>query len=117
MNDVELRWNKIKSFEDEFHNVVEDRHYTKEEIKLLVDRSDLRNKAIILLMASSGLRIGAIPELRFRDPSFLYCCFTVFCMKYIANLSRYLRLYFLSKLEAFALSISSAVYISPIPYV
>jgi integrase len=67
MNDVELKWNKIKSFKDEFHNVVEDRPYTREEIKLLVDRADLRNKAIILLMASSGLRIGAIPELRFRD--------------------------------------------------
>jgi integrase len=72
MNDVELRWSKIKSFKDEFHNVVEDRPYTREEIKLLVDRSDLRNKAIILLMASSGLRIGAIPELRFRDLEPIY---------------------------------------------
>jgi integrase len=67
MNDVELRWNKIKSFKDEFYNVVEDRPYIREEIKLLVDRADLRNKAIILLMASSGLRIDAIAELRFRD--------------------------------------------------
>ena len=95
--------------------MVEDRPYTREEIKLLVDRSNLRNKAIILLMASSGLRIGAIPELRFRDPSFLYCCFNVFSVEDITNLSRYLRLYSLSKLEAFALSISSAMYISPIP--
>jgi integrase len=61
MNDVELKWNKIKSFKDEFHNVVEDRPYTREEIKLLVDRADLRNKAIILLLASSGIRVGAVP--------------------------------------------------------
>jgi integrase len=47
--------------------VVEGRPYTREEIKLLVDRADLRNKAIILLLASSSMRIGAIPGLRFRD--------------------------------------------------
>jgi integrase len=47
--------------------VVEDRPYTKEEIKTLVDRAELRNKAIILIMASSGMRIGPIPELRMKD--------------------------------------------------
>jgi site-specific recombinase XerD len=67
MNDIELKWNKINSFKDEFHSVTEDRPYTREEIKLLVDRADLRNKAIILLMASSGMRIGAIPILRIKD--------------------------------------------------
>ena len=51
MNDVDLKWNKINSFKGEFHNVVEDRPYTREEIKTLVDRADLRNKAIILLLA------------------------------------------------------------------
>jgi hypothetical protein len=45
MNDVDLKWNKINSFKEEFHNVVEDRPYTREEIKTLVDRADLRNKA------------------------------------------------------------------------
>lgn len=67
INDVELKWNKINMFKGEFHSVVEDRPYTREEIKLLVDRADLRNKAIILLLASSGVRIGAIPGLTFKD--------------------------------------------------
>jgi hypothetical protein len=49
MNDIDLKWKKIKSFKGEFYNVVEDRPYAREEIKTLVDRSDLRNKAIILL--------------------------------------------------------------------
>jgi hypothetical protein len=31
MNDVELKWNKIKSFKEEFHSVVEDRPYTRED--------------------------------------------------------------------------------------
>jgi site-specific recombinase XerC len=63
MNDIDLKWNKINSLKEEFHNMVEDRPYTREEIKLLVDRADLRNKAIILLLASSGVRMGTIPGL------------------------------------------------------
>jgi integrase len=61
MNDIDLKWKKINSFKDEFHSVVEDRPYTREEIKTLMDRAELRNKAIILLMASSGMKVGAIP--------------------------------------------------------
>jgi site-specific recombinase XerD len=67
MNDIELKWNKIKSFKEEFHNMVEDMPYTREEIKTLVDRADLRNKAIILLLASSGVKIGAISDFRIED--------------------------------------------------
>lgn len=64
INDMEdLKWKKINSFKGEYYNVTEDRPYTREEIKILVDRADLRNKAIILLMSYSGLRIGAIPDL------------------------------------------------------
>jgi integrase len=63
----DLKWKKINSFKGEYYNVTEDRPYTREEIKILVDRTDLRNKAIILLMSSSGLRIGAIPDLKVGD--------------------------------------------------
>jgi integrase len=67
MDDVDLKWNKINSFKEEFHSVIEDGPYTREEIKSLVDRADLCNKAIILLLSSSGVRIGAIPGLRIKD--------------------------------------------------
>jgi integrase len=67
LNDVELKWNKIKSFKAEYHSVVEDRPYTREEIKLLVDRASLRDKAVLLLMASAGLRVGAVPSLTIKD--------------------------------------------------
>jgi integrase len=68
MNDIDqLKWKKINSFKGEYYNVVEDRPYTREEVKVLVDRADLRNRAIILLMSSSGLRLGAIPELKIKD--------------------------------------------------
>jgi integrase len=67
MNDVELKWKKIHSFEGEFYRVVEDRAYTHEEIEEMVDVADIRDKALILLMASTGMRLGAIPPLQIKD--------------------------------------------------
>jgi integrase len=67
MNDIELHWKKIHSFKDEPNKRVEDRPYTHSEIATLIKDSSRRNRAIILLMASAGLRVGAIPTLRYRD--------------------------------------------------
>jgi integrase len=67
MNDVQLNWTKIHSFEGEREKKVEDRPYTHSEIKTLVENTDPRNRAIILLMASSGPRVGALPHVRIRD--------------------------------------------------
>jgi integrase len=68
MNDVlSLNWKKIRSFEPEKEKVAEDRPYTRSEVKKLIDNASLRNRAIILLMASSGVRVGAIPILRIKD--------------------------------------------------
>jgi integrase len=68
MNDIELRWKKLRKFKGKFRNVVEDRPYTREQIKKLIDSAgSIRDKAMILLMASSGMRFGAIPHLRLRD--------------------------------------------------
>jgi integrase len=67
MNDVPLNKKKINMFKGETTRKVVDRAYTREEIKKILDISDLRTKIIILLMASSGLRIGALPSLRLRN--------------------------------------------------
>jgi integrase len=67
MNDVQLNWTKIHSFEGEREKKVEDRPYTHSEIKTLIENTDPRNRAIILLMASSGPRVGALPYVRIRD--------------------------------------------------
>jgi integrase len=63
MNDVPLNKKKINMFKGEFKRSV-DRAYSHDEIKKILDISDLRMKSIILLMASSGLRIGALPLLK-----------------------------------------------------
>ena len=67
MNDIILNWKKIKSFMGEHEKIAEDRPYTHSEIQMIVTRASLRNKAIILLMSSAGLRVGAIPSLRIKD--------------------------------------------------
>jgi hypothetical protein len=64
MNDIELHWRKIHSFEGEMEKTTDDRPYTHSEIQLLLDRITIRNRCIIMLMASAGLRMGAIPALR-----------------------------------------------------
>ena len=67
MNDVTLNWKRIKSFMGEHEKVAEDRPYTHSEIQKLLDHSSVRNRAMILLMSSAGLRVGALPILRLKD--------------------------------------------------
>ena len=67
MNDIVLNKKKIKMFQGEYVKRARDRAYTHEEISRILNVSDLRMKVIILLMASSGMRIGSIPTLRLRN--------------------------------------------------
>jgi integrase len=67
MNDVTLNTRRINAFKPEFRNVVEDQPYTREQIKLLLDKAEQRNRAIILLLSSSGVRVGALPNLKVGD--------------------------------------------------
>jgi integrase len=67
MNDISLNWKKIKSFIPEHEKVAEDRPYTHSEIKQLYDIATLRNKSLLLLMCSSGVRVGSIPIMRIKD--------------------------------------------------
>ena len=67
MNDVTIKWKKLKKFKAKHRSIVEDKPYTREQIKTLVDAAPLRDKCIILVMCSAGLRRGAIEYLRIRD--------------------------------------------------
>lgn len=67
MNDVSLNKKKIKMFKGEYTRKVVDRAYTHENIKKILDVSDLRAKTIVLLMASSGIRIDGLPDIRIRN--------------------------------------------------
>lgn len=68
INDVEgINWFKIKKFKGEFYTVVEDRPYNREEIHTLIENApSLRDKAIILLLSSSGMRVGGLVRLQLK---------------------------------------------------
>jgi integrase len=66
MNDVILNKTKINKYKGEFLRVKKDRAYTHEEVLKLLQVADVRIKICILLMASSGLRMGAIPDLKIK---------------------------------------------------
>jgi site-specific recombinase XerD len=68
MNDVVLNTKKNKRFlpADEGH-YNQDRLYSTDEIVKILDICDIRSRIIILLMTSTGMRIGALPSLRLSD--------------------------------------------------
>src|SRR6185436_17162670 len=64
MNDIIINSKKINKFVGEPTKLQEDRPYTREEIHQLLNVCDLRMKALVLLLASTGMRIGALPTLK-----------------------------------------------------
>ena len=67
INDVMLNTTKISKFLPEYKKIKKDRAYTHEKISKLLEIADERMRAVILLLASTGMRIGAIPDLRLRN--------------------------------------------------
>ena len=67
MNDIVINARKINKFVGEPTRLQEDRPYTHEEINQLLNVCDLRMKALVLLLASTGMRIGALPTLKVKD--------------------------------------------------
>jgi integrase len=70
-NDIELRWRKIKSYvgrsRSKRNNGKKDRPYTSMEILKMLEKADERERVVILLMASAGMRVGAIHLLKIRN--------------------------------------------------
>ena len=74
-SDYDFKWKLIKMYlgddddvDDDSITAEDNRPYTKKEIQtMLKTATDIRVKIIILLMSSSGIRMGAIPLLRLRN--------------------------------------------------
>lgn len=64
MNDVRVNKEKIGKYLGESKKKNVDRSYTHPEIKSLIDIADLRLKVVISVLASTGMRIGALPSLK-----------------------------------------------------
>lgn len=67
INDVALNVTKINRFVPVQKKVKRDRAYTHEEISKVLEIADERIRVVILLMSSSGIRLGALPLLRLRN--------------------------------------------------
>jgi integrase len=68
MNDiVTVNWGKVKKFQGKKYCRTQDRPYTREEILRLLEAGTLRDKIMILLMSSGGLRVGALSGITLKD--------------------------------------------------
>ncbi|MDP9305891.1 MAG: site-specific integrase [Thermoproteota archaeon] len=70
MNDVILNWKKLKKFiksEKTGNQSSKDRGYTHEEIQKILVFCDQRIRTVFLLLASTGMRIGAMHTLKVED--------------------------------------------------
>lgn len=66
-NDVDLKWKKIQRLFPEKIKRTGEKAYNKDQIKLMLELAkDLRAKALVLFLATSGVRIGAIPDLKLK---------------------------------------------------
>ena len=66
-NDIDLNWRKIKRLFPALVKRSGSSAYSTEDVKRMLDASpQLRNKSVIHFLASSGIRIGALPELKLK---------------------------------------------------
>lgn len=66
MNDYVFNKKKVNKFRGDRISKYEYRAYTHKEIADLMSICDDRGKAILLLMASTGMSVGAIPDIKFK---------------------------------------------------
>lgn len=67
LNDVALSKKKLYRYLGEEERPIENRGYNTEEILKMLDMSNERARAIILVLASTGIRIRATIELKLED--------------------------------------------------
>lgn len=65
MNDItNINWKKISRVLKPYRKESNDRPYTPEEISKMLECVDIRGRVVILLMCSSGMRMGAIHSIK-----------------------------------------------------
>jgi integrase len=63
LNDVVLNRKKVSRYMGEYKRVVKDALYTTEQIQQALQTADVRLRMVILLLSSTGARIGSLPSL------------------------------------------------------
>jgi len=77
-NDIDLKWRKIKKLFPAEIKKTGRSAYTTKDIGLMLDHTPhLRNQVIIHFLASTGCRIGALPELKIKHLTKMENCYAV----------------------------------------
>jgi integrase len=63
MNDIAFNWTKLQKMMPEV-TTLPDRAYKKEEIEKMLSVADSREKVVVLLLATNGMRVGALADLQ-----------------------------------------------------
>lgn len=72
MSDILINWKKINKLLPRSNLVADDEAYTRENIQRMLQYMDLRGKVILLLLASSGMRLEGLSGLRMGDIEPIY---------------------------------------------
>ena len=73
MSGISMPWKRIYATFPEKDNILDTRGWTREEIAaMLVHARDPMDKALVLLLASSGVRVGALDQLNWGDLTPVY---------------------------------------------
>lgn len=67
MNGVAFAWKRVYATYPEQNNLDDSRGYTRQEIQRMLEFSDAIERAIILVSASSGVRVGGLDGLKWQD--------------------------------------------------
>jgi integrase len=72
VNNVLLQWDELSRFRGKNEGkIIDDRLYTKQEILQLLDHADLREKVIIQILMSTGMRVGGLADLKIKDLEYI----------------------------------------------
>ena len=63
LNDIILNRKKVSRYLGEYKRVVRDQAYTTEQIQTALQHADQRMRMIILILSSTGCRVGSLPTL------------------------------------------------------
>lgn len=72
MNDLVLNWTKLSKLLPRGDAVAVDEAYTRELVRSMLPHCDLRARTLVLLLFSSGIRLGAVPGLKDGDINPMY---------------------------------------------
>ena len=67
LNDVILNRRKVSRYMGEYKRVIKDHTYTTEQIQQALQTADVRVRMVILLLSSTGARIGSLPRSNSRE--------------------------------------------------